>query len=196
MTMSMLMSICSCQYMPPYSFPSLSSIGQSFQNKLSSSNLNLFRNPPMPIQSNQRGLFGGLFRSKRQASISNYNVPNNCNMHDRANMNRCDLDANEEWTIQGNEDREGRQFCCAVWQSMRCKLRILWRCDNRAADMLEKETERQYKNLCYHYGRYSASCALRWWSILLIVLLGIIIIAVIGFCIFRCLRGRSKRYSY
>ncbi|KAH9397072.1 hypothetical protein TYRP_003378 [Tyrophagus putrescentiae] len=107
-----------------------------------------------------------------------YALSNRCTSADREAINRCEDESRRDWDVRDTDYyTPTRKFCCFAWDTLSCELRIAQRCDpNYAAEL-----------------RRSASCALRWWSVMLIVIALIAIIAVVLFVVYR---KRQSKFTY
>lgn len=137
--------------------------------------------------------------SKRQ--IGGYFIYNGCSNIENADMKSCEVQTASYWETNREDkydydDRSSRKFCCQKWDELKCKLKVLWKCDDRAARQTEQLYEQQYNSLCYWHSRRSASCVLRWWSITLIVIGGLILVVGIGLVVFRFMTRNQRRYRY
>ena len=95
--------------------------------------------------------------------------------------------------LLGKQYTPTRKFCCFAWDVLSCELRIAQRCDPKYAADLSVLTEQSYSSFCEYHSRRSASCALRWWSVALIVLALVVIIAIVLFVVYR---KRQSKFTY
>src|SRR6218665_1652766 len=92
--------------------------------------------------------------------------------------------------------RPSRKYCCFVWDTLSCELGVAQKCDPEYAARLSYLTEQTTGSICEWHGRRSVSCALRWWSVSLIVIAMLAIFVIAGFVAFRRRQGRvSYEYS-
>ncbi|KAI2807477.1 hypothetical protein RDWZM_005022 [Blomia tropicalis] len=109
-------------------------------------------------------------------------------------MNRCEKDAQSYWEVGDiDENTQTRKFCCSKWDTLKCMVNIAKRCDTNYSEKLTVLYDSAYSDFCSEYGRRSATCALRWWSITLIVIGSILVIGVIFACVLNRLRRRRKQ---
>lgn len=66
------------------------------------------------------------------------------------------------------------------------------RCDTNYAQELIYVTEQTYGSICDWHSRRSASCAFRWWSLLLLILGILLVIGLVAFLVFR---KRQSKYT-
>ncbi|XP_054152808.1 uncharacterized protein LOC128951586 [Oppia nitens] len=132
---------------------------------------------------------------RQQTKVQYYN---NCPIREREKMSQCDSYAADDWDVREvQQDYSSRSYCCYHWQSLKCKLKIAKRCDINYANWLEQDTDQRLGSLCYYHGRYSASCALRWWHIIFIVIGGLLLLIGLGYFIWwACKIRRENRYRY
>ena len=89
-----------------------------------------------------------------------------------------------------------RKYCCFSWDTLSCELSVAQRCDKEYASKLSYQREQAIGSICEWHGRRSVSCALRWWSLGLIIIAMLAIFAIAGFVAFRHRQGRvSYEYS-
>ena len=153
----------------------------------------------------------GLLYTARDQYV--YPLPDNrCSIQERIRLSSCEVEARQEWNLQDTDFvsglkrahfrfikssllqyTESRKFCCYVWDRLRCQLKILQYCDPQYANELSNLSDRLYGDMCEGHSRGSASCALRWWSITLIVIAGLLVIAIIAVALFCCVQKRRRR---
>ncbi|KAH9397071.1 hypothetical protein TYRP_003377 [Tyrophagus putrescentiae] len=135
----------------------------------------------------------GLLYTARDQYV--YPLPDNrCSIQERIRLSSCEVEARQEWNLQDTDFyTESRKFCCYVWDRLRCQLKILQYCDPQYANELSNLSDRLYGDMCESHSRGSASCALRWWSITLIVIAGLLVIALIAVALFCCVQKRRRR---
>jgi len=123
-----------------------------------------------------------------------YALSNRCSGQDREAINRCEDEARRDWDIRDTDYYTStRKFCCFVWNTLSCELSIAQRCDPEYSSKLSYYTEQHYNAFCEYHSRRSASCALRWWSLGLIILAIVIIIGVVIFVVYR---KRQSKFTY
>jgi len=126
-------------------------------------------------------------------SISKFALVNRCTGADREQMFRCEEYSRNNWNVRDVDFyTRTRKFCCFIWDTLSCQLSIAQRCDPQYATELSRITEQSYSSMCEYHSRRSASCALRWWSIALIVICGLAVVIAIAIGVFYLIRSQRE----
>lgn len=146
-----------------------------------------------------------------------FSVGNRCTNAQIEQMRQCESYTRDDWDVldvnivsyqvfvvffavtisNSSQNERGRKFCCYIWNTLDCEVKVIRECDPNYASQLAFAVEQSYGSMCeWPYNRRSAMCALRWWSLLLIFIGVILLIMAIVFVLYRRKRAnRNDEYS-
>ncbi len=131
-----------------------------------------------------------------------------CHKDNSERMERCVDQAFDSWKYYHklkyeNEKQLSKAACCAMWDARDCQMKIArHQCDYEAIDQLYDAWEEAIRlwsriSYCYDYSYHynSANCKLSDWAIALIVIACILVVAILVFVGFKCIKRRNRRKS-
>lgn len=123
---------------------------------------------------------------------------NDCGRNISIDINTCVDRIFTKWI--SDEDSDGRDMCCAIWDSLRCIKYHTFHCESidreQILSIIKAIKHDAEENDCQHYKHGSSSCHFPLWAVLVIVLSGFLFVIIVVSGIFYYLYRNRKQFRY